>query len=198
MKIQILLLVLFISITYTRGQGELTVVDHQMTISGTSTMHDWVMSAEKMAIEGQFNWVDADMAKINDLIVSIEATDLKSDKGKIMDKNTFKAIKGDACPEITFELTGVSEVQKSQKNFTIVCEGNLTLAGTQKPITIETIGTWVTPDQLIIRGTEKLNMTTFGIEPPKFFMGALKTGDEVEITFEVTMSLAESAISGGK
>ena len=47
---------------------------------------------------------------------------------------------------------------------------------------------------ITVRGKKKLLMTDYGIKPPTFMLGMLKTGNEVSVEFEVGLKNSESLI----
>jgi polyisoprenoid-binding protein YceI len=58
----------------------------------------------------------------------------------------------------------------------------LTIAGVTKKITTPVV--FYQKDQTItLKGIQKLNMTDFGVKPPKAFLGLLKTRKMIDIDF---------------
>ena len=100
-----------------------------------------------------------------------------------------KAMKRTEHPSIKYSLTKMdpsAEERKSGDPLRYDAEGNLTVAGIMKPIKmpVELVGHG--DGGLRITGKTKVKMTDFGIQPPapKIALGLIKTGDEVDITFE--------------
>jgi polyisoprenoid-binding protein YceI len=152
------------------------------TIAGTSTMHDWTMTSQGATYNASFE-INADgiPTKLSAVTVNLPAESLKS-KEKAMDKNAYNSLKTDKYKEITFQLASSKIVQK-----TITCTGNLTIAGTTKPIEVDVIYE-VRNGTLYCKGSKKIKMTDFNVEPPTFMFGAIKTGDDLTINFEVTLA----------
>ncbi len=153
-----------------------------ITIAGTSTMHDWTMTSQGGVCSSIFE-LNSDGApiKLNTVTVRVPAESLKS-KERAMDKNAYNSLKTDKHKDITFQLTSSKIIQK-----TISCIGNLTIAGTTKPIELdveyeERNGT------LYCKGSKKIKMTEYNVEPPTFMFGAIKTGDEITVSFDVTLA----------
>jgi hypothetical protein len=45
----------------------------------------------------------------------------------------------------------------------------------------------INPDNSItIKGSRKISMQQFNVDPPTFMMGAVKTGNDVTISFDIT------------
>jgi polyisoprenoid-binding protein YceI len=43
---------------------------------------------------------------------------------------------------------------------------------------------------LEIKGSKKILMSTYGVKPPSFMLGAMKVGDEVTLTYDVILKKA--------
>jgi polyisoprenoid-binding protein YceI len=153
-----------------------------ITIAGTSTMHDWTMTSKQATAQAQLE-VDANgqLSKVNSILVTIPAESLKSGKGA-MDKNAYNALKTDKNKDLKFQLTAATVNGNN-----IAAQGTLTIAGSSKPIELSVTGK---PEANGIRfqGSKKIKMTEFNVEPPSFMFGSVKTGDEITITFDITLS----------
>lgn len=80
-------------------------------------------------------------------------------------------------PEIVFESTNVSG---GGGNLSIA--GNLTIAGTTRPVTLAT-----TVDGNKVRATTTVVQSQFGIKPFSAMLGALKVRDAVELEIELVL-----------
>jgi polyisoprenoid-binding protein YceI len=156
-----------------------------ITIAGTSTMHDWTMTSQSANFNASFE-VNADgtPSALNSVTFSMLAESLKS-KENAMDKNAYKSLKTDKYKEITFQLSSAKISGK-----TITCTGNLTIAGTTKPIDVDVVYE-LKNGNLAFKGSKKIKMTDFKVEPPTFMFGAIKTGDEITISLDVTLAPAK-------
>lgn len=153
-----------------------------ITIAGTSTMHDWTMTSKQATSVAQFETDAAgQLTKVNAIVVTIPAESLKSGKGA-MDKNAYNALKTDKNKDIKFQLT--SAIINGNN---IVAQGTLTIAGNSKPTELIVTGKPVA-GAIHFQGSKKIKMTEFNVEPPSFMFGSVKTGDEITITFDVTLS----------
>ena len=153
-----------------------------ITIAGTSTMHDWTMTSTGANYNATFE-VNADgtPTKLTMVAFTLPAESLKSHE-KAMDKNAYKSLNTDKYKDITFQLTSSKITGK-----TITCNGNLTISGTTKPVEVD-VTYEAKNGTLVCKGSKKIKMTEFKVEPPSFMFGTIKTGDEITITFDVTLS----------
>ena len=101
-----------------------------------------------------------------------------------MDKKIYSALDEDKHPQILFNLAEITTMSEDS----ISAKGILNIAGKDREIVLKASYSIAIDQSLIISGTKKLLMTDFGVKPPKAMLGTLKTGDEVEIVFNVILS----------
>lgn len=158
--------------------------DNDIKLSGTSTLHDWTMNAQIFTCEAEFNVKGNNLKAINSLILSVPVENLKS-KEKPMDHNAYKALKSDEYKYIVFKLISATIGSKQTNKYPVKAVGNLSLAGVTKEITIS-IACLINNDQTITcSGSEKIKMTDYQIKPPSFLLGAMETGDEIVLDFNL-------------
>lgn len=153
----------------------------EMKVSGTSTLHDWDMSAEggvsgsaSLTLEG------GKLKDISELKVELKAESLKSGT-KSMDTNAYKALNTNKYPTITFELVGPINVIGNK----VTSNGKLTISGTSQ--TIPMVVTYqVNGSKVTFSGTKEIKFTDYKIDPPKAVFGTIKTGDELTLAFDIT------------
>ena len=161
------------------------IKNYAMHVSGTSTMHAWQSSVENLALTGAFVVAGNDLAEVKDVVVKIPVTSIKSTKGKIMDNKTYEAFNHEKYPQIVF-------VMKSQtisaSNSTIDLKGTLSMAGKTLPVDLKVSYKLASNGDLKIIGSKQISMTDFGMEPPTAMMGAIKVGNDISVTFEITLT----------
>lgn len=142
-------------------------------INGTSTLHNWDMSSSQSTFSGNVNG-----NTITDVKFVMKAETLKS-KENAMDKNAYKALQTSKYPDLIFVSSSIPT------SGTESITGNLTISNVTKtvkiPVTVTKNGTSYT-----IKGNTKIKMSTFGIKPPSFMMGTIKTGDDLSIDFSIS------------
>ncbi|MGI9544144.1 MAG: YceI family protein [Cyclobacteriaceae bacterium] len=154
--------------------------DKKVTISGTSTLHDWVSEVQKIEGNADILITQNQIKEINKLSLKLKVTSIKSGKEK-MDKNTYKALNASNYPHILFNLTKVSSINDN----TIEVSGELEVAGTTKPVRL-VANSSIENGIVTVKGKYDLKMTDFNVEPPVLMLGALKTGDQVTINYQVS------------
>lgn len=156
----------------------------EMKVSGTSTLHDWDMVAEK-GVEGQafISLADKKIEEIHSLSLSLDSKALKSGKSS-MDKNAYEAIKADDFSKITFELIKVEELTAS----TIKARGKLNIAGNSRDLTM-TVNYSVNGNSVVFSGKQDITFEQFSLEPPTAVFGTIKTGNELTLSFQAVYTL---------
>jgi polyisoprenoid-binding protein YceI len=155
-----------------------------MNLSGTSTLHDWTMTASSFQSTATFDVKKNRLQGISKLSFSLPVENLKS-KEKELDKNAYKALKVDSFKTIDFALSSASIPAGEARLSKIKTKGLLTISGQTHEIEMD-VECVVNNDQSIsCSGTKKVKMTDYKVEPPTFLMGAMKTGDEVTLDFKL-------------
>jgi hypothetical protein len=164
-----------------------------MTISGTSTLHDW--TSEVTEVKGFVEMDEgfakksgkpgADAVKIVHIVVPVKS--IISPRGATMDKKTYAALKSTEHPEIVFLLKENQITNASAGAFHVDAKGALSIAGVTKEVEFPVEGKLMTDGTLGFTGSYKLNMVEYDMEPPSAMFGQIETGEEVEIKFELVV-----------
>jgi polyisoprenoid-binding protein YceI len=176
------------------AQAPLAIASGRVTIAGTSNVHAYtastttvrVTSARVSAVAAGVDFWDNALkpGAVEAFEIVIPAGTLKSPKGDL-DKNMYKALKVDECPDITFRLVRF-DVKDSAGGVRAI--GMLKIAGVEREVAL-TITTKRTPAGLTVQGSLDLLMTDYGVVPPKAMLGMLKTDPKVTITFETVLTV---------
>jgi polyisoprenoid-binding protein YceI len=174
------------------SQTNYTFQDGKMTISGTSTLHDWTSDVTQINFEGTVQAGNESLASIKKVQLSIPVEGIKSTKGKTMDKKTWGALESETHPNIKCSLNSF-DIQEAGNKFNITGKGELTIAGNTQPITLTFNAQFTEDGNLKFTGSKALKMTDFNIDPPRALLGTLKTGDDITIDFTVSMKPTNSS-----
>ena len=188
---------LFYVFLYANAQVEFKVGEEStMTITGTSTIHDWISKVNE--IKGTYlfkdNIKDKKLPKSGSIVdkirMEIPVLSIESPRGATMDNKTYNALKSEEHPDIIFEVTHdkiESITDPNSASFKLNVTGNLTIAGYTREITLILDGQKVGQDMLKFKGSFPIDMITYEIEPPTAMFGQIKTGKDVTIDFELTL-----------
>lgn len=179
----ILLIVLINLPVFSQSTYTLNEENSKIVVLGTSSVHDWESNAEKFTGEASVAVTDGLITSIESLTVTVKADQVKSGK-RVMDNKTKDALDAKNNPDIVFSLTGIQEVTDDSLTVT----GTLTLAGVTKNIEMEAAYTLNSDGSFTVNGIESIDMEVYGIKPPTAMMGALKTGKDVDVKFDVTFT----------
>ena len=186
-KYLFLLLPIFFLGAGPKAQTNYKLANAELSVSGTSSLHDWTMTSNSASGSAIFTTDGATLKSIQNLNVSMKAETLKSGKGG-MDDNTYKALKTKKNPDIKFTLKEVKSIAKKGNNYLVEAVGILSIAGESKTITVQGQAS-PTDGTLKITGSKKFKMTDFGVDPPTALLGTIKTGDDITINFNLTYKI---------
>ncbi|MCB0569580.1 MAG: YceI family protein [Phaeodactylibacter sp.] len=164
------------------AQETYVVKGFKMSVSGTSTLHEWESDITKVDAKGNLTVENSELKALNSLSVTIPAKSIVSTKGKIMDNKTHEALKADKHPNITFSL---SSAQISGLNVT--ANGKLTIAGVTKNVKLNAKGKLDASGNITFSGSKDIVLTDYGMEPPTALMGSIKVGGQVNVKYELTL-----------
>ena len=161
---------------------QFTLVNNEskLTVLGTSSLHDWLVTAENQS--GNIIFKDLETGEIEKCSIEIGAESLKSGKSS-MDKSAYKALKTSSFKTITFQLLEVKETSnKGHGKFAFHTQGDLTVAGVKKRISLD-FTTTIVENKITLIGEKSIKMTDFNIDPPKALLGIITAGDDITIKF---------------
>lgn len=160
---------------------------HQMTISGTSNLHDWTTNVENISLTAEMELVNGFVSTVGTVTMSAKVSSIKSDKGSVMDNKTKEALKGDKHPNITYKLRQVEIAQMKDKISKLSTEGTLSIAGVTKPVKMDVFARQLPSGEIEVWGAHALSMKDYGMQAPTALMGSIKTGDKVTINYSVIL-----------
>lgn len=185
LRLIVVLASLTLSIPQTKAQSLYrSVPGSSVSISGTSTLHDWTMSSTDIRVEANIS-LDATgtLDTIHSLNMSLKAETLKSGH-TAMDRNAYSSLDTENYKNITFTLTSADV-----DNNNVSGKGNLSVAGVIKAVPIESMCKSTGQNKFSCTGSQKIKMSDFGIEPPSFMFGTVRTGDEITVSYKVDLAL---------
>lgn len=176
----------------------------RLWMDGTSNVHSWTVEAAELTgyvdvvlpfeptVPGTTESIDGPRVEV---FVPVEG--LKSGY-RIMDKKMVAALKSPRHPMIHFILEegGISvATQNGSDCFKLLVSGILEVAGVWKAVELDVEINFLPGGRLTIEGRQSLMMSDFGVEAPKALGGLLVTGDEIEIGFDLEMTIDPSLAS---
>jgi len=164
--------------------------DSKLWIEGGSNLHDWSCRASSIeaAIEVDDAFIKATTVSATSLKkvqVKVPVRNLKCGNGK-MDNNLYKALKADDASEISYSLATFDVVPgATTDSFTVKAVGALTIAGTEKTLTMDVTAARLPDGSIRAEGALPLLMTDFGVKPPTALLGTLRTDNKITVKFSL-------------
>lgn len=156
-------------------------------VEGTSTVRSYrceSTSAQGTATTAQGTpSVEQVASQVRRAEITIPVASLDCRNGT-MNGHMRKALKSDANPNIRFRLAGL---QAAQGEGAVRMNGTLSIAGTERPVSIDATVAQADGGQLRVRGQKTFPMTEFGVTPPSLMMGTMKVRDPVTVHFDVVL-----------
>lgn len=177
---------LFISVI-ALAQTKLNSNNVKVTIFGTSNIHDWEMKGEKGSSTATFSIQNSELTSLANLHFSINAEHLKSEHDA-MDNNCYKALKTSQYPSISFSAPTTSIKKVTGSTYLINAKGKLQISGVTKDINLSGTCSINADGTVTCKGSYKLKMTEYNVEPPSIMMGAIVTGDEITLEYTLTFN----------
>ena len=154
-------------------------------LNGTSNLHDWEMKAVAGTSDASIVVANGKITSLSKMNFSLPVKNLKSGKSA-MDKNTYKALKNDVNPNISFVMSSATVTPTGGNNYKFNCFGKMTIAGTTNQTDLLATGTYNPADKsFTVNGIKKMKMTDYNVKPPKALLGTIKTGNDISIAYTI-------------
>jgi polyisoprenoid-binding protein YceI len=156
----------------------------KIKVQGTSNIHDWEMNTDKGNSTAVFV-TDAN-GTLNGLIsltFTLPVESLKSEHSGL-DKNAYKAMHSSKYASLTFTVLSAS-IKPAGNNYQVFSKGRLTISGVSRDVDVSAICTVNADRSIALNGSYKLKMTSYNVTPPSIMLGAIKTGDDITVNFNL-------------
>lgn len=165
--------------TYKLAPGKDVIIN----VQGSSNVHNWTMTSSGMDSQGDFTFDEENqLLAVSAFGFTVEAKSLKSGH-ESMDSRTYKAIKADLYPRISYKLQSAVITQVQKNKYLIKAVGDLTIAGVTQT-TMMNVNVVVNPDNTLnCTGFEKVKLSDYKIDVPRFMLGTLKVGNDLTIQY---------------
>ena len=118
--------------------------------------------------------------------ISIQVASLDCRNGT-MNGHLRRALKAEENPAIRFRATSIQVTPGGDSQATVRMSGPLTIAGGTQAVSIDATATREANGALRVRGSKQLDMTDFGVQPPRLMMGTMRVRDAVTVGFDVIL-----------
>lgn len=175
------LLIFFLTSLTIQGfsQESYTLSDTSaMTIDGSSSLHDWTVTANTM--EGTLAENGESLTAVD---FSVAVADILSDRAAAMDKKMHEALKKEEHPKVTFTAKDVNAAIGKNREL----RGKLNIAGVENEVSVPASITQK-DGELHITGERKIALKDYNIEPPTAMFGSIVVGEDVTVKFDLVFT----------
>lgn len=171
--------------------------ESDMTVYGTSNVRDWTMDVTTIDGRVVLDTTASDLPSIQKIEVSVPVDSMVSDKDRLQ-RHAHEALKKEDHPTVSFTASDVSVAAANADSFSVVANGDLTIAGETRAVDLTAKGVQRPDGTIAVTGEHRLKLSTFKVERPSLFFGAIKVDDPIRLGFTVLLRRAPSPISSSE
>jgi polyisoprenoid-binding protein YceI len=165
--------------TLTFGSGS------KVWVEGTSTVRGF--RCESTQVTGTADAAGTELSQVGqargEITIPVQTLDCGN---RTMDGHMRNALKAAQNPSIRFRATSVRVTPTSPAQGTVAMTGPLTIAGQTREVSINGTATRE-GSALRVRGSERITMTDFGVQPPRLMAGTMRVHAPVTVGFDVVL-----------
>ncbi|CAN5690223.1 YceI family protein [soil metagenome] len=160
-----------------------------LRVDGGSTVRSWsceatTMSARMTGTPGSSLALGQLANAVSALQFEVPAAQLDCDNDTMND-HMWSALKTSDHPRIVFRMTSYSVAPATAGPARVQVQGQLEMAGETRPITLVGEASGADGGAMRLQGSHALNMTEWGIRPPRLMLGTLRVHEDVEVHFDL-------------
>lgn len=165
--------------------------ESKLWLEGTSTVRAYSCKADRLngsvelASGQEVVAVVGGQQAVREGSLTIPVASLNCGNGT-MEGHLKKALKADENPQISFRLISYEAGAKGADGTAMKVQGRLTIAGSEKPVTLAATAT-EQGGGLRLQGSHEMLMTDFGVAPPTLMMGTMKVAPKVVVKFDLAL-----------
>lgn len=162
--------------------------DSVIEISGTSNVRAWSCEASQMAGTMMATTDGRRVTDVSGVTVTVPIQQIDCGNGQ-MNGKVREELGANSSNFVRFNLSNATiGAVDAQGNTTVNATGRLAIAGTTKTINVTAKAEPLSGNRMRLTGQVPLAMTNFGISPPTAMLGALRTADDVTVSFNVVVA----------
>ncbi len=153
-------------------------------IKGTSNVHGWTCKVEQYTGTVAGGLTGEMPAAVTEATFTVPVAGIDCDNGT-MNGKMRDALKAGQHASIRYTLTEARATPGENGRFTLATKGRLTIAGQTQPVQMTVQGEVMSDGRYHFTGSTPVKMSQYGIKAPTAMLGAMRTGDEVTIVFDL-------------
>lgn len=177
-----------------RDAQVLVMPESQLWIEGTSSVRAYQCHATKL--DGRIGLAGEPGVDVESLARAVNAVSLDIPlesfdcRNGQMNGHMRGALKAKEHPVIQYRMTSHESALTGDGALAVTLTGTLAIAGQEKEITLTATVVQDTTGQYRVSGSHELDMTEWGVKPPRLMFGTLKVHDKVTVRYEILLSAA--------
>ena len=165
---------------------------YAVSIHGTFSIHAWSETIGKVSGDLLGTAGGDGSALVQSIRIVMQVRSIQGDMGAVMNNKTYKALKGDLDPEITFVAAGPVEIGRiAMGDKAVSVKGSLTLAGVTREVIMSIQSFKAAAGTIYIEGVQEIKMTDFGVKPPSALFGTMRASPEITINFKTDFTIKQ-------
>jgi polyisoprenoid-binding protein YceI len=163
-----------------------------LRVDGGSTVRSWsceagTLNARVTGAEGATLSLAQVAQAVRSVQLDVPTGDLDCDNDTMND-HMWNALERDRHPRIQFRMQSYSATPAEGGTVRLELRGDLEMLGTAHPITLTAQATEAPSGGLQVTGVHELNMTRWGVRPPRLMLGTLRVHEDVRVHFDLLVS----------
>lgn len=167
-------------------------VSGRVWVTGGSTIRSWECEAERLEIRVRISG-DPDRLEIADLgdavsLVELHAATPAMDcDNDTMNNHMWEALNAREHGWISFRMSDYELESAGNSDSGVRISGTLAMAGETHDVVLDATLEQQADGTLALEGSHELNMTDWGISPPRLMLGTLRVDEVVQVHWDLTM-----------
>lgn len=171
----------------------------QLWIEGSAGIISYQCKAEKLSGAGEIENTENPQSTVKghgDVHISVALPVKSLNCGKrAMNQDMYEALKAEQFPTIRYQLLEaklnkeIEAVDTTSSWMNIRTVGIMEIAGVQDTTSMDVQGKVLSDSLFQVKGSKKIHMDTYKIEPPRAMLGLIKADEELTVHFDVTVRL---------
>jgi len=167
-------------------------VSGTLRVDGGSTVRSWSCDAQSMT--ARITGAPGTSLALGQLAGAVSSLQFEVPTGQLdcdndtMNDHMWSALKTSDHPRIVFRMTSYTVAPATTGPARVQIQGQLEIAGNTRPITLVGEASGADGGALRLQGMHALNMTEWGIRPPRLMLGTLRVHEDVEVHFDLRVA----------
>jgi polyisoprenoid-binding protein YceI len=164
----------------------------RLWVDGTSTVRGYSCQAGRIDVNVQLDPA-AGGTGLGALNQSVQRVELSAPVAQLdcgngtMNDHMRNALKASAHTTISFRMTKLNVAPTAAAQGRVTLDGRLRIAGEERPVTLTGELAEAADGSLRFRGTHQLQMTQYGVTPPRLMAGTLRVHDPVTVQYDLVL-----------